>query len=101
MPNRITTYADMVAEKLKDVPEPTQATVEQTAALSFADHFAYQNAQSEAFTMGKITLEESQTVYIALGEAMSETNGGWKAHVDLPLKVAITTLIGELLGVEA
>ena len=35
---------------------------------------------------------------MALGEVMSTKNGGWKDHVDLALKVAITQMIAELLA---
>ena len=69
-------------------------------ALSFSDHVGYQEAQARAHDSGRITTDEAQTVYLALGEGMSSENGGWQEHVTLPLKLAITQVVGELMGVE-
>ena len=74
-------------------------SLEQKQALTFEDHFGYQQAQAKACVTGKITTEEAQTIYNALGECVSEANGGWSEHVDLALKVTVTNIVGELLGV--
>ena len=66
-------------------------------ALSFSDHVGYQEAQVRAHASGRITMAEAQTVYLALGNGMSSKNGGWQEHVTLPLKLAITQVVGELI----
>jgi hypothetical protein len=52
--------------------------VDESMALEFRDFVDYQSTQSQAFAMGWLSLDEAQTIYTALGEAMSESNGGWQ-----------------------
>ena len=77
---------------------PALEALDKTMALAFDEHFAFQNAQARAHAMGRLTTEEATTVYAALGETVSTTNGGWSAHVGLPLKLTITQLMGELIA---
>ena len=108
MTNRILDCADRYVERIKKQSEkgvdlsgkPIEASlvsVEQSLAVTFQDHFEYQEQQASAHASGILTTEEAQTIYIALGEAMSTENGGWQPHVKLPLKLAITQTIEELL----
>ena len=105
MSNRIEEYANGIRSRLEtgNVNRPEDCTpggsLEQKQALTFEDHFGYQQAQAKACVTGKITTEEAQTIYNALGECVSEANGGWSEHVDLALKVTVTNIVGELLGV--
>ena len=96
MANRVTKLAAIVRTKLKDVKDTTE--LENGMAVSFGDHFQFQETQARAHASGKLTLDEAQTVYMALGEVMSTKNGGWKDHVDLALKVAITQMVAEILA---
>jgi hypothetical protein len=68
-----------------------------TLDLDFEEHYTYQNAQAHAHAAGRLSTEEAQTVYWALGEGMSAENGGWQPHVDTALKVTVTSLMAELL----
>lgn len=66
-------------------------------AVDFSDHFQFQQLQASCHVQGVLTSEAAQIVYVALGEIGSESNGGWAAGTDLPTKVIITQLMGELL----
>ena len=105
MSNMIEEYANGIRARLEtgDVNRPEDyipgGSLEQKQALTFDDHFGYQQAQAKACVTGKITTEEAQTIYNALGECVSEANGGWSEHVDLALKLTVTQIVGELLGV--
>ena len=69
-------------------------------ALTFQEHFLYQELQARAHAAGTISRDEAQTIYLALGEVRSERNGGWQPHVDLALKTTITQIVGELIGID-
>jgi hypothetical protein len=108
MANRILECADRYVERIKTQTamgtglsgQPIgQALIklEQSLALESWEHAQYQQQQARAHASGKLTTEEAQTIYIALGEAMSTKNGGWKSHVKLPLKIAITQTMEELV----
>ena len=96
MANRITEFAATIRAKLKDVKDTTD--LENDMVVVFDDHFQYQQIQAREHASGKLSSDEAQTIYMALGEVMSTKNGGWKNHVDLALKVAITQMIAELLA---
>ena len=66
-------------------------------SISMHEHFAFQEAQSQAFVAGKLTLEEAALVYEALGEIHTDLNDGWAAGTDLATKVVVFQLMGELL----
>lgn len=74
------------------------APLEASLAVTFEEHFAYQNAQARAHALGRITTAEAQTVYVALGEVGSDENGGWAAGTDLATKVVVTNLMLQLVG---
>jgi hypothetical protein len=81
-----------------DALTPEQhADLDANMAIEFDEHFAYQEAQARAHVEGKITPDEAQIVYTSLGEVGSESNGGWAAGTDLPTKVTVTMLMGELI----
>ena len=67
-------------------------------ALSFQDFVAFQNLQSQAFAAGKLTFEEAQLVYTALGGEVH--HGDWPENTSLATKLAITQLMGELVGLK-
>lgn len=102
--NRITTHANRVRAMIraggKDgaLATPAQlAAFDAKQALTHSEHAAYQNAQAQAFAAGRLSFDEAQTVYMALGETGSESNGGWAAETDTALKVTVTALMGQLL----
>lgn len=72
--------------------------LEESQALAFQDFVGYQNAQAAAFASGKLTQEEAQTVYLALGGEAYQ--GDWPEGTPLATKIAITQLVGELLGIK-
>ena len=67
-------------------------------AITFEEHFAYQNAQAQAHASEKLTTEEAHIVYRALGEVHNANNEGWGEGTDLATKVVVTHLMGEILG---
>ena len=74
-------------------------TLAKPMALSFTDHFEYQNLQAQAHASGKISADEARTIYAALGEVMNSDNGGWQPHVDLAMKAMITQIMRELVSI--
>ena len=70
---------------------------EDKLAITFREHFGYQTAQSTAHASGKLTLEEAQICYIALGEGFNTGNGGWASGVDKATKIVVTRVMGELI----
>ena len=103
MPNRLADYAIMVQSKLDKlgdqtlVPGKSMADFEADMSLSMEDFIGYQNAQSRAFASGKLTFDESQSAYIALGGEIF--HGDWPSGTSLATKIAVTRMIGELLKV--
>lgn len=104
MVNRIETHAATVREAIAsglkvDGSGPIGDVDKLNAelAVTFAEHAAYQDAQARAHASGKITTEEAQVIYRALGEIGSTSNGGWAKGTDLALKVTVTTLMGQLI----
>lgn len=63
---------------------------------TLAEHFTYQQTQARAHAMGRITTEEAQTIYMALGDPPAAN--GWASGTDLATKVVITEVMAELLA---
>ena len=95
--NRIEAAIERTMPKVWALDEAKKAALEKNCAITFEEHFAYQNAQARAHAMGILTPEEAQVVYMALGEVGSEANGGWAQGTDTTTKVVVTRMIGELL----
>ncbi len=71
------------------------AALHEDMKLSLVEFVSFQNAQAHAFASGRITQEESTTVYRALG---GEGFGGdWPKATSLAMKITITTLMGQLI----
>lgn len=85
----------MAIGKLQNHPKLGELADEM--AITFQEHYGYQNAQAKAHAMGSLTLEEAQIIYTALGEGYTESNGGWAHGVDLATKVVVTRVMGELI----
>ena len=98
MTNRVDVYTRRMELKLDGKDEDALTELEEGMSVDFADHASYQTTQSHAFASGKITFDEAQTVYNALGECHAESNGGWSAGTSLARKIAITKMVGELIG---
>jgi hypothetical protein len=105
MGNRIEEHAATVREAIASGrkvdgsgPIGDTAALDAKLAVTFEEHYAFQNAQASAHASGVITTDEAQTIYRALGEVGSEANGGWAKGTDLALKVTVTTLMGQLIG---
>ena len=96
--NRLASHIEMVRGKFSELDADAQTKLDTEMAVAFDEHFAYQNAQARAHAAGRLTTEEAQIVYHALGEVGSEENGGWAAGTDTPTKVSVTVLMGQILG---
>ena len=72
--------------------------LEESFALSVADHAAFQNQQAKANATGRLNTDEALLIYHALGEWADESNGGWQAGVGIAAKVVITQIMQELLS---
>ena len=71
--------------------------VDKDDTLALDEFVAYQNAQALAHATGKLTTEEAQTVYMALGG--ESYHGDWPKGTSLAGKIVVAQLMGELLGV--
>lgn len=72
------------------------AVFERTLDNSFDEHYRYQNLQSQAFAMGKLSFPEAQRIYAALGEVPAAD--GWAEGTDLATKLIVTEVLGELVA---
>ena len=103
--NRVLAAAARLRERLERGVKPDGSPItadlvafEKSQDLTHLEWFAFQNAQARAHVTGKLTTAEAQTIYVALGgEIMSVS--GWSSSTDLALKVTITQLMAELVGV--
>lgn len=97
MTNRVLNAIDAARVALTGVPAPQAADLDAAMAVTFTEHYAFQDAQARAHASAKLTTDEAQIIYGALGEVGSVANGGWAAGTDLATKVTVTRLMGELL----
>ena len=68
--------------------------------ITLEEFVAYQNAQAMAHASGRLTTDEAQTIYIALGgEQYHEASGGWAPDATLAAKIIVTQVMGELMGI--
>jgi hypothetical protein len=98
MANRMTRAIERVREKLATLTPEQRKALDKNMDLTFHEHFEYQQQQAQAHAAGRITTDEAQVAYIALGEIGSAKNGGWASGTDLAHKIVVTQMIGELLG---
>lgn len=96
--NRLASHIQSIRPKVDALATEARAKLDADMAVTFAEHFAYQEQQARAHAMGLLSADEAMIVYTALGEVSSEKNGGWAADTDLPTKVSVTLLVGELLA---
>lgn len=95
-PNRLTAAIAAVQAQLDERPT-VHAHLNAELAITFDEHFRFQQLQSQAHALGNLSTDEAQLVYLNLGIAFTPDNGGWHATTDLATKVVITQLMGELL----
>lgn len=96
--NRVAAAIGDLRERVAALGEVAAADLNAEMAVTSGEHFAYQTQQSRAAAGGRLNVDESLTVYVALGEVGSAANGGWAASTDLATKVAVTMLMGELMA---
>jgi len=96
--NRFTQAIDRTRTKIEAIDDSEKlAELDTSLNIDFEEHFEFQQTQARAHAMGKITADEAQVLYMALGESCSTTNGGWAKSADLATKVIVTQVISELL----
>jgi hypothetical protein len=95
--NRIAKAVENARTSLAKLEADKVAKLDANMAVEFDEHFAFQQQQARAHALGRLTTEEAQVIYIALGEVGSSDNGGWAAGTDTATKVAVTLVMGELL----
>lgn len=96
--NRITAsfarWEAQIADRIAQ-GKTTAAAVKKTGKamdMDIMEHAKFQNLKSLAILHNKLTVEEGQAIYVALGETVTKFNKQ-PAHV----KVALTSLFKELL----
>lgn len=95
--NRLTPAIERTRAKIETLDADKIARLEENTAIDFEEHFEFQQTQAAAHAMGKISTEEAQIIYSALGNSHSDTNGGWTKKTDLATKVMVMQIVGELL----
>ena len=102
MSNGINRIAHAIAAKLTEINGKiargviTQAQIDTTHKafdMDMEEHASFQNIKSLAVANGMLTVEEGQTLYVALGETPSVFNGQ-----DIATKAVLTGIFKELLG---
>jgi len=99
---RIAHARDCIARRVRiDNGEPLPIGIDLVAFERGLDntaleHFAFQEAQARAHASGRLTTDEAQIIYMALGATGSA--GGWAKGTDLATKVIVTEVIAELLA---
>lgn len=96
--NRILKAEEQIRTRLAQIDRVSAERLGESMKLEEQEHFAYQNKQAEAHAAGVLTFDEAQTIYCALGEIPSGSNGGWTPETTPERKIAITMLMGELFG---
>jgi hypothetical protein len=94
--NRVATAIVAMRPRIADLDDDKRTGLDKAMDVDFGEHFAYQETQARAHVSGKITADEAQIIYAALGETPSEN--GWTEGTDLATKVVVTKIIAELLG---
>lgn len=95
--NRLTRSYDKVKERFEALDPEVQVSLDSEMAVSFEEHFSFQETQAWAHVSGILDTDEAQIVYVSLGEVGDPSNGGWASETDTPTKVVVTMLMGELL----
>ncbi len=96
MANRIDLAIQLIQARLDAITEAKRESLMKSMSLTFDEFYAYQTAQSVACAGGKITAEEAQTIYRALGG--EGYKGNWPESTPLAARVAITKVVAELMG---
>jgi len=99
--NRVTAAIAQMRERVATLEPDKVERLEKGNVLDSFEHAQYQNQQARAHATGRLTTEEAQVLYIALGEVGNPSNGGWATGTDLATKLVVTMVIGELLGARA
>ncbi len=95
--NRLTKSYEQVKERFDALDPDAQAALDTEMAVSFEEHFSFQETQAWAHVSQILTTDEAQIVYVSLGEVGDPGNGGWASETDTPTKVVVTMLMGQLL----
>lgn len=95
--NRLTAHLADMRERVAGLEPVTREGLEDSLAITFDEHFAYQNAQARAHALGRLSADEARVVYAALGPMYGASNGGWEVSCDLATKVTVTRLMAEIL----
>ena len=95
--SKLATAAARVRDALSGKSAEKAAEMNDALAVTFAEHFAMQNAQSHAFAGGAISQGDATYIYAALGEGFDADNGGWASGTDVATKYVVTCAVGELL----
>jgi hypothetical protein len=95
--DRLTAAIEAVRVKLAAIGPVKAADLDTAMALTFEDHFSFQELQARAHVEQQLSTDAAQLIYVALGEVGSDANGGWSASADTATKVVVTQLMGELL----
>ncbi len=90
--NRIQNAIDAVQISVEQMPHHERDRMHKSFNIDFDEYCAFQNAKSHGQAMGRLTLEEAQTVYNVLGSGPRDFNSRSQAD-----KIVVTKMIAELM----
>ena len=96
--DRLAHYEAIIEAKIENKDDEVKAGLAESCKIDFLDHASYQGAQSSAFASGRLSEQDAQAAYSALGEIYNESNGGWAQGTTLACKITVTQLVAELIG---
>ncbi len=88
-----------IQSKLDTLPKAANDKLAQSLEISLQERLLYQTRKSEAFVMGRISLEIANWLYQTIGKRGSLKNGNWPAGVTLAEKFLAKQLMAQILGV--
>ena|SRR6266851_3456215 len=96
---KILSVVKTIQAKLDTLTAEKRLELNKSFAISFMEHYAFQNKKSAVFASGKIALDVAQWLYVKLGEVGADSNGGWPVGVTLAEKIVVTKAMAELYGI--
>lgn len=98
MGNRIEEAIREMRKALGSVSPVRCESLKKKLDLTLMEFASYQDEQAMAHAGGKLSPEEAQTVYVALGRETMGPDGGWPRETDLATRIIVTKLMYELMS---
>ena len=94
---RVARLAAKARQRLQELSPEAVQKIDASLDIDFEEHFRLQTIKSRWHVEERLTDEDAQAIYIALGEVGSSENGGWAAEADTATKYAVMLIVEQLL----